>query len=455
MATSIRSRIVLTLVSALIVAGLVASWATYHSTRTELSGLFDAQLRHTALELIERGDNEIQYTILVGQSPEMRFLVQVYDSATNRVYLSRRADPLPLAESVDFGNIRDDAGTEWRQYTATVGTKIIQVAQPMDVRDRIAVSSAMNIVQPMFILIPFLAIAIWFVIVQALQPLNRTARAVAKRSPSSLAPLDTQGLPFELKSLVDAINSLMNRLGESLSAQQRFASDAAHELRTPLAAIKLQAQMLARSRDPETRAKYQGRLQEGVARATRLVEQLLTIARLDPDAHDKPMDEFDLAAAARAAVEDLSASAQAKNITLTHSVTPVTMVGMPDAVRLMITNLTDNAIRYTPEGGRIEVAVRPDGERHALVTVTDNGPGIAPEERARVFERFYRALGTKVSGTGLGLAIVSRIVQMHGGTITIHDGFVRPPHEDEDTEGFGAQFAVRFPLCQSTSGTPV
>lgn len=450
MAASIRSRIVFTLVSALIVAGLVASWATYHSTRSELSGLFDEQLRHTALELIERGDNDIKHTILVGQSPEMRFLVQIYDASTNRVYLSRRTDALPLAESVGFSDIKDEAGTEWRQFTATVGTKIVQVAQPMNVRDRLAVSSAMNIVQPMFILIPFLAIAIWFVIVQALQPLNRTARAVAKRSPSSMTPIDTEGLPYELKSLVDAINSLMRRLGDSLSAQQRFASDAAHELRTPLAAIKLQAQLLSRAKDPETRAKYASRLQEGVARATRLVQQLLTIARLDPDAHDKPMSEFNLATVAQASVEELSVSAEAKGITLTHNCTDVTMLGMKDAIGLMITNLTDNAIRYTPEGGRIEVAVRDDGDCHAVITVTDNGPGIAPEERTRVFERFYRALGTKVSGTGLGLAIVSRIVQMHNGIITINDGFVRPPHDGEP-EGFGAQFLVRIPLCPAAN----
>lgn len=448
MASSIRSRIVLTLVSALVVAGLVASWATYHSTRSELSGIFDEQLRHTALELIERGDNEIQYTILVGQSPEMRYLVQIYDAATNRVYLSRRAEALPISESVGFSNIQSEDGTEWRQYVSTVGTKIIQVAQPVDVRDHIAVASAMHIVQPMFILIPFLAIAIWFVIMQALQPLNRTARAVARRSPSSLTPLDTEGLPYELKSLVDAINSLMARLGDSLDAQQRFASDAAHELRTPLAAIKLQAQLLSRAKDPQTRDKYAARLQEGVARATRLVQQLLTIARLDPDAHDKPTSEFDLAAAARAAVEDLSASAAAKQITLTHNCTSVTMIGMEDAVRLMITNLTDNAIRYTPEGGRIEVAVKTDGDCHAVITVTDDGPGIAPEERKRVFERFYRALGTKVSGTGLGLAIVSRIVQMHDGDISIQDGFVRAPRNG-NPEGFGAQFVVRIPLCRT------
>ena len=450
MAASIRSRIVLTLVSALVVAGLVASWATYHSTRAELSGIFDEQLRHTALELIERGDNDIKHTILVGQSPEMRILVQLYDASTNRVYLSRRTEALPLAEQVGFSDIKDESGVAWRQYTATVGTKIVQVAQPTDVRDRLAVSSAMNIVQPMLILIPFLAIAIWFVIVQALQPLNRTARAVAKRSPSSMTPIDTEGLPFELKSLVDAINSLMARLGDSLNAQQRFASDAAHELRTPLAAIKLQSQLLSRAKDPETRAKYASRLQEGVARATRLVEQLLTIARLDPDAHDKPMSEFNLATAARSAVEDLAVSAEAKHITLTADCTDITMIGMEDAVEDALCHLgarCGHAVELDA-GGR--PADHCHNNQHALITVTDNGPGIAPEERTRVFERFYRALGTKVSGTGLGLAIVSRIVQMHNGTISIKDGFVRPAHDGEP-EGFGAQFAVRFPLAAAAN----
>lgn len=170
------------------------------------------------------------------------------------------------------------------------------------------------------------------------------------------------------------------------------------------------------------------------------------------------MSEFNLAAVAQASVEELSVSAEAKGITLTHNCTDVTMLGMKDAIGLMITNLTDKAIRYTPEGGRIEVAVRDDGDCHAVITVTDNGPGIAPEERTRVFERFYRALGTKVSGTGLGLAIVSRIVQMHNGTITVNDGFVRPPHDGEP-EGFGRSSwsvfrCVRLPIRPSNCEKP-
>lgn len=440
---SIRSKIVLTLVSALIVAGLVASWATYYSTRSEFSAIFDGQLKHTAEEIVETGSVDISHITLVGQSPKLKLFVQIYDAHENRFYMSQHRNPLPLAETVGFSNVTLASGEQWRQFTSTVGTRIIQVAQPTDVRDELAVSAAMRIVQPMLVLIPFLAIAIWFVIVQSLQPLNRTARAVARRSPSSLEPIEIEHLPFELKSLVGAINTLLHRLSESLSAQQRFASDAAHELRTPLAAIKLQAQLLARCK-PEERAKYAARLQQGVARATRLVEQLLIIARLDPENADKPMSEVDLAAVAASTVEELSQAARDKMISLTARTEPLTMMGMPDAIHLMVVNLTDNAIRYTPEHGRIEIGVTRKGG-DAVITVTDDGPGIKPEERERVFERFYRALGTKVSGTGLGLAIVSRIVAMHGGTVRITDGFARIAH-DGSGEGFGAQFVVTMPL---------
>ncbi|MDY6011019.1 MAG: ATP-binding protein [Duodenibacillus sp.] len=445
MATSLRSRIILTLVGALTVAGVGASWATYYSTRSELSDLFDSQLRHTALELTEKGEEKVESISLIGLSPQLNMLVQIYDASENRIYTSRHHIPLPISEVRGFSNVVTETGREWRQFTSTVGTRIIQVAQPLEVRDSLAVSTALRIVQPLLVLIPFLAIAIWFITSHMLEPLSRTARAVALRSPSSLSPLETRGLPFELKSLVDALNELLARLGDSLSAQQRFASDAAHELRTPLAAIKLQAQLLARARDDEARAKYGARLQQGVARATRLVEQLLTIARLDPDAAEKPMSDVDLAQIAGTTVEELSMSAAEKDITLSAKAEPLVIRGMPEALHLMVVNLTDNAIRYTPTGGRIEIGVAAqDGK--AVITVTDNGPGIAPEERQRVFERFYRALGTKVSGTGLGLAIVSRIVQMHEGTITVEDGFEREATETVPA-GCGAKFVVTLPTA--------
>ena len=292
---SIRSKLVFFLVTALVLAGVVASTATYYSTRMEFAALFDAQLKHSALELAESGRLDVNSVALVGQAPEQQITLQVYDAAINRLYIDHAsAAPLTIAETPGFSEFTDDTGHVWRQYAAAVGTRIVQAAQPLEVRKRLAASAALRILQPVLILIAFLAIAIWFVIVQVLQPLSKTARAVAQRSPSTLTPLETKGLPYEVKSLADAVNRLMQRLGDSLSAQQRFASDAAHELRTPLAGIKLQAQLLSRAKTDEDRAKYAGRLQQGVSRATRLVEQLLTIARLDPDASKKPMSEANL-----------------------------------------------------------------------------------------------------------------------------------------------------------------
>lgn len=267
-----------------------------------------------------------------------------------------------------------------------------------------------------------------------LAPLERTARSVARRSPTSLTPISTKGLPTELAGLVNAINQLLERLGESLTAQQRFASDAAHELRTPLTALKLQVQLAQRAKTPEAQAKCFVRLNEGINRATRLVQQLLTLARLDPDASKKPMSTIELAPLVASISEDMAPIAQQKSISITHNAQPAQLDGMEDAIRLMVTNLTDNAIRYTPEGGRIELRCFTCNGL-SVVEVCDNGPGIAPEERQRVFDRFYRALGTKTSGTGLGLAIVKRIVDIHRGTIEIDDGL----------DGKGTTFRLTFP----------
>lgn len=442
MALSIRARIVFSLVAALAATGIVAAVATYFSAKVEFSELFDAELKSTALQIVARHSSDIQGITLAGQSPQQEFLVQIYDAREDRLYQSRAIAPIPLPEKEGFSEVVDEYGKTWRVFAAASGARLVQVSQPLEVRKSLAASASQRILQPLVIAFFFLAIAIWFVIVHSLQSLNRAAKEVESRSPSSLEPIESAGLPREVGSLVHAINALMERLSMSLTAQQRFASDAAHELRTPLAAIKLQGQLLARAKTDEDRAKYSERLQQGIARATRLVQQLLTIARLDPEAK-KPMSEVRLEELALSVHADLEPIAEGKRITLTVNAAPATLTGMPDALRLLIANLTDNAIRYTPEGGRIEISVATQGES-AVIAVADNGPGIAPEERERVFERFYRALGTKVSGTGLGLAIVQRIVQLHSGEIRIEDGLPR-----EDGTGCGARFVVTLPLQQT------
>jgi two-component system OmpR family sensor kinase len=236
-----------------------------------------------------------------------------------------------------------------------------------------------------------------------------------------LAPIPTEGLPQEALGLVSALNGLLTRLQESLESQRRFASDAAHELRTPLTALKLQIQLAELAKTPEAQQKAFSRLHEGIERATRLVQQLLTIARLDPDATQKPFLPVSLNKVLQSTHDEMTVLAEQKAIEISTDLLDVNVNGMEDALKLLVTNLTDNAIRYTPEGGKIRLRVSRIVDQ-AVIEISDNGPGIAPEERERIFDRFYRALGTKTQGHGLGLAIVKRIVELHQGEIYVDDG---------------------------------
>lgn len=273
---------------------------------------------------------------------------------------------------------------------------------------------------------------------QGLASLNRTAKIVSTRSSTSLEPLPVKALPVEVKQLVLALNDLLAKLSQSLEAQKRFASDAAHELRTPLTALKLQVQLAERAKTEESRQKAFNRLHAGIDRAIGLVQQLLVIARLDPDAHKKPFVKVHLDQVIKSVADELTVLAQQKNITLETSVTKIAIDGMEDALKLLVTNLTDNAIRYTQDGGRIRLSVREENH-DAVIEVSDNGPGIASEERERVFDRFYRALGTKAQGHGLGLAIVKRIVEIHHGEITVDDGL----------DGKGTTMRINLPIPSS------
>lgn len=423
--TSIRRKLLLTLIGALLAAGFTATAATFFSAQAEFNDFLDTHLKETAESLVDSAADsgefsKIRSLTVVGDAQSYRIAIQVYDSKTNSLWRRDGAPLLPLPEAPGFGTSQVD-GASWRTYSVPSGPLIITVAQDTAVRTQLAASSAFRILQPLCILLPFIAIAVWIVVGEGLAPLEKTARSVARRSPNSLSPISTKGLPSELAGLVNAINNLLEKLDQSLSAQARFASDAAHELRTPLTALKLQVQLAQRAKTPEAQQKCLSRLNEGINRATRLVEQLLTIARLDPESIKKPAATIKIDELLASIAEDMRPIADQKKISISVESSPASVDGLEDALRLLITNLTDNAVRYTPEGGRIILSCGSEGQK-SFILVSDNGPGIPFEERSRVFDRFYRALGTKTSGTGLGLAIVKRIVEMHNGEITIEDG---------------------------------
>jgi two-component system OmpR family sensor kinase len=315
-------------------------------------------------------------------------------------------------------------------------TKVIQVAQPMRVREQQAVDLALKTLRPFALLLPLLGFLIWIVVGSALQPLQRLTTLVKARRVDALDPLPDERLPDEVRPLVGALNDLLVRLGVALDRERAFMADAAHELRTPLTALHLQMGMLSRAANEAERNDAMEKLSAGMQRAIRLVEQMLSLARQEPRVEPVRVST-PLADIAREVVAELVPLADAKQIDLGISNSqPAAVLGDPDALRTLTRNLVDNAVRYTPVGGRVDVSVENGGPgEQAILKVVDNGPGIPPEERSRVLDRFYRRPGTSPPGSGLGMAIVKAIADAHGAKLELDSG----------PEGGGLVASVRFP----------
>ncbi|HEY4542637.1 MAG TPA: ATP-binding protein, partial [Noviherbaspirillum sp.] len=241
---------------------------------------------------------------------------------------------------------------------------------------------------------------------------------LAHRNADSLAPVSVKGVPHEVSLLVAELNSLLARMAQALNAQQRFVADAAHELRSPLTALRLQVQTLARARDDAARQQAVARLLGGVERATRLVEQLLVLARQDPAVPNAAQPVL-LADCVHQAAADVAPLAAARQVQLQFPEdSDAQLQGDPDGLLILVRNLLDNAVRYTPAGGTVRLDIE-QHDRRIAIAVHDTGPGIAPAERERIFDRFYRVPGTSQAGSGLGLAIVKAIAESHHADITL------------------------------------
>jgi two-component system OmpR family sensor kinase len=286
----------------------------------------------------------------------------------------------------------------------------------MAVRRNMAGNLALRTVGPIAVMMPILMLVVWWVVSGSLEPVARVRSQVAARQADDLSPVSEAGLPDEVRPLVQELNLLFGRVRTAFEAQQHFVADAAHELRTPLAALKLQALSLERADSAEARQVAIGRLTAGIERATRLVEQLLVLARQEASAADgAKVRPVALAELARRTVGDLAGAAQNKGVDLgLQHADEVSVEGQADALMILLRNLVENAIKYTPPGGTVDVAVR-----GARMMVEDSGPGIPAEERERVFDRFYRIAGSETSGSGLGLAIIKAIAERHGATLTL------------------------------------
>jgi two-component system OmpR family sensor kinase len=409
---SLRSTLLLWLSAGLSAGIIVAAAILYLQAREEANQLFDYQMKQIAAAL----PSQFFGVIALGRSgdilSEENIVIQIWDITGLRLYYSHDHVDLPQRAVLGFSNI-NVGGHSWRAYCVQQGNTVVQIAQPLSIRHAIAAQSAIKTVAPLLLLIPLLGSLVWVAVSRGLSPIRRVAAEVQSRDAAALSPVSDAGLPEEILPLTHALNDLLSRLDHAINTQRTFVADAAHELRTPLTALKLQIQLAERAgNDAERNAAFSD-LKQGLDRATRLVQQLLTLARQERADLDRTSQPVDLAALARSAVADFAFTAHTKRIDLGIAHADAAMVnGDADALRIMLNNLIDNAIRYSPEGGRIDVSVHA-GENDASITVQDTGPGIPDSDLERVFDRFYRSAGAKTSGSGLGLAIVKRIADIH------------------------------------------
>jgi two-component system, OmpR family, sensor kinase len=432
---SIRRRLLLSQISAVVLTGLLVSTITYGLAWNAFNQLRDYGLEQIAYSILRHGiDTATQYDPDKKEEEEDagQFVSQIWDAGGTMIYSSLTSGGPPLQNpGLSVLSWQDE---EWHIFSLRKGGLIIQVAHTSANRKAMFARIVPWLLLPFSVLVAVLAWLIWMAVGRALKPLEAMHREISERGVLSLHALETRDLPEEIAPVAAALNELLAGLDAALTAQRRFTADAAHELRTPLTALKLQVQLLQRSPEPTEHRLALAQLEAGVDRASHLVEQLLRMARLAPEARHEPFAQVRLDELAKRVVADHSSQAEARNIDLgAGECEAVEVSGQVDSLRVMLSNLVDNAVRYTPLGGRVDVEVRREGNK-ASITVSDTGPGIPAEERERVFDRFYRLAGADISGNGLGLAIVREVVSLHGGHIRLDD---RP--------GGGLRVSVRLP----------
>ena len=335
---------------------------------------------------------------------------------------------------------------------------LVQYAETLDKRSRLATEIVKGVILPQFLILPVAVLLVWLALSKGIGPLNDLQRRIRARESGDLSPIDEHEAPEEVGPLVASINDLLQRLDQSLVLQKRFLADAAHQLKTPLAGLRMQAELVGREidagrGDPQTLKAALRQIALSSQRAAHSVNQLLALARAEDRARAMQVEMVDLAALTQEAVHDLFPKAQDKRIDLGYEGAEpggaARMPGQPVLLGELVRNLVDNALQYTPVGGTVTTRVLPDPFGQVLVLqVEDSGPGIPEHEHALVFQPFYRALGTGVDGTGLGLAIVQEICRSHEAEITISTAHARP---SQPGHGPGALFTIRFPLQRPAS----
>ncbi|HZZ10853.1 MAG TPA: ATP-binding protein [Paraburkholderia sp.] len=418
--TSIRRWLLGWLIFGLAAASTVAAYGIFHTARGEAAELFDYELRTVALSLpssLASSSGREHRSPDFGSLADDRIVIEIWDRDGQPLYHSMQAPVFPRQpagfNTVELGEYH------WRTFGVAQPERYIQVAQPVSVREDLAMQLALHTLWPLGLLMPVTIALVLLVVARGLAPIGGLSRALATRSIDSLDPLRLHGtVPVEIRPLVEALNDLLLRLNTASQTQRTFIADAAHELRSPLAALKLQIQAASRDGSLKGEGQTLERLEGRLNRIIHLVQQLLTLAREDAQPVTS-MQSTSLRRIGEQVVGDFSLLAETREIDLglecENALAPhdaYVVLAEPHGMSVLLGNLVSNAIRHTPRGGRVDVILKRDGN-HVGFDVVDTGSGIPEAELARVFDRFYRGEEAQGEGSGLGLAIVSRIAERH------------------------------------------
>jgi len=436
---SLKQRLLILVLAAITLVWLGATAFTYRDAREEFDEVLDAHLAQAASLLVAQASHDLdeletEHTPLLHKYAR-RVAFQVWEKGRLLRLRSANAPQQPLAGAEPgFSDVTIE-GHRWRVFSTwdESGEYLIHVAERAEVRDKLARDIAGNLLWPLWFSLPLLALLLWVAVMRGLRPLDRLAREVEQRDPDNLAVLDAASAPREAVPLIGRLNRLFGRIEASLQKERRFTADAAHELRTPVAAIRAQAQVARAAVSEAERNRALDNAILGCDRAAHLIDQLLTLARVDT-LDRGAAESCRLRSIAAEMLAELAPAALERNVRLEllpgeEAVVP----GNPGLLRVMLRNLLDNAVRHTPQGTRVQVDVAREPEAVCIV-VSDNGPGIPEQERDKVLERFYRPLGTEAGGSGLGLSIVQRVVEVHRAALQVTAA----------DEGRGLKVTVRF-----------
>ena len=412
---SLQVRISIALILMFLPLSIIAGAFSYYQTYHEAEELQDDLLRQTAAYINPKTTDYTQ----IGS--ENHILIQTFG----------QEDTVPLSNTLGegFHTIKgsvdddddDDDDDEYRAYIRQTPQGKIAVLQETEYRDDLAATAAYQSVLPLLIALPLMILLTVWITYRAMRPVKTLSASLGQRRSDDLSPLDGEGVPSEIQGFVTAINQLLRRTGENIRRQQRFIADAAHELRSPLTALSLQAERLTKLPQSDEAREQTGLILQSIQRNRHLLEQLLSLARAQSPKTQRPKTLISLQNQFRRILQELMPLALAKGQDIGVAVENDCQIHADDTeIYTLIKTFTDNAIRYTPRSSQIDLSTQSQ-QGSTTIIIEDNGNGIPPAERQRVFDPFYRILGSGEQGTGLGLSIAQTIAQRHGGTISLHN----------------------------------